>query len=152
LAFNVKLQTYLEVMPSLGRSGAILFFLICIEWLDTVPFESIRQSRVTDPCVGTKFELCHGSWGRFVELIFHVTNHSNCLEIVEEWVEATKKIPHLTIASFIIIGGNSVQIPDILDENFGCVTVTKPGCRTDESVRHVTGHRVCRIDSNGTVT
>ena len=52
------------------------------------------------------------------------------------------------------IGGNSVQIqsvPDILDENFGCVTVTKPGCRTDESVRHVTGHRGCRIDSNGTV-
>ena len=87
MAFNVKLQTYLEVMPSLGRSGAILFFLICIEWLDTVPFESIRQSRVTDPCVGTKFELCHGSWGRFVELIFHVTNHSNCLEIVEEWVD-----------------------------------------------------------------
>jgi len=34
------------------------------------------------------------------------------------------------------------------------VTVTKPGCRTDESVLHVTGHgaRGCRIDSNGTVS
>ena len=76
---------------------------------------------------------------------------------VEKWVEATKKFPAefpLTIANFIIIGGNSVQIqsvPDILDENFRCVTVTKPGCRTDESVRHVTGHRGCRIDSNGNV-
>ena len=26
---------------------------------DTVPFESIRRSRVTDPCAGTKFESCH---------------------------------------------------------------------------------------------
>ena len=47
------------------------------------------------PCVGMKFESCHGSWGRFVESNFHVTNHSNCLEIVEKWVEATKKIPDL---------------------------------------------------------
>jgi hypothetical protein len=52
--------------------------------LDTVPFESIRRSHVTDPCAGTKFESCHGSWGQFVELIFHVTDHSNCLEIVEK--------------------------------------------------------------------
>jgi len=50
----------------------------------TVPFESIRRSRVTDPCAGTKFESCHGSWGQFVELIFHVTDHLNCLEIVEK--------------------------------------------------------------------
>ena len=67
---------------------------------NTVPFESIRQSRITDPCVDTKFELCHGSWGRFVELIFHVTNHSNCLGIVEKWVEATKKIPHLVSPNY----------------------------------------------------
>ena len=65
-----------------------------------LPFESIRQSRVTDPYVGTKFESCHGSWGRFVELIFHVTNHSNCLEIVEKWVEATKQIPHLVSPNY----------------------------------------------------
>jgi hypothetical protein len=37
------------------------------------------------------------------------------------------------------------------NENFGCVMVTKLGCQTDESVRHVMGHRGCRIDSNGTV-
>jgi len=66
----------------------------------TVLFESIRQSRVTDPCVGTKFESCHGSWGRYVELIFHVTNHSNCLQIVEKWVEATKQIPHLVSPNY----------------------------------------------------
>ena len=68
---------------------------------------------------------------QFIKLIFHVMNHSNCLEIVEKWVEATKKIPHLVSPNFIIIGGSSIQIqsvPDILDENFGCVTVTKPGC------------------------
>jgi len=49
----------------------------------TVPFESIRRSRVTDPCAGTKFESCT-RLGQFVELIFHVTDHSNCLEIVEK--------------------------------------------------------------------
>jgi hypothetical protein len=38
-----------------------------------------------------------------------------------------------------------------LDENFRCVTVTKPGCQTDESILHVMGHRGCQIDSNGIV-
>ena len=66
-----------------------------------------------------------------------------------------KKIPHLVSPNFIIIGGNSVQIqsvPDILDKIFRCVTVTKLGCQTDKSIQHVTGHRGCQIDSNGTVT
>ena len=50
----------------------------------TVPFESICQSHIMDPYANTKFESCHGSWGQFVKLIFHVMDHSNCLKIVEK--------------------------------------------------------------------
>jgi hypothetical protein len=61
--------------------------------LHTCTFESIRQSRVTDLVSARNLSRVTAHGGRFVELIFHVTNHSNCLEIVEKWVEATKKFP-----------------------------------------------------------
>ena len=100
LVQDLSVDGVLIMISSAFECGTYFYFWKLWSVSYTVPFESIRQSRVTDPCVGTKFESCHGSWGRFVELIFHVTNHSNCLEIVEKWVEATKQIPHLVSPNY----------------------------------------------------
>ena len=54
-------------------------FIISIKlWIDTVPFKSIRQSRVTRP---SKTLKCHGGHGNFCKVLNSFSDHVPNIEI-----------------------------------------------------------------------
>ena len=105
------------------RRKVILIWIFVMVFYGTVPFNSVRQSRVTGPSKSPKYHVGHGNFYKvpksFCDLALKYRN------FLPPAVQNCGKSPN--------------------------VTVSLGGCRNQNFVRRVTRHMGCRTELNGTV-